>query len=101
MEYELRPSTLFLEHIETLSKKAKQQLKKKLDLTKQNPGRNNRIKGYDLFLFRIRLTDQKQELRVIYLLEKNTIKLLCILNRGKEYGELQRMLKQLKNNEEL
>lgn len=95
MDYILKPSFLFLKQVKVLSKKTKLILKEKLLLAKQNPIRSKRIKGYDLFLFRIRFKDKNKELRVIYLLDKNEIKILCILDRSKNYSELKNYLKQL------
>jgi mRNA-degrading endonuclease RelE of RelBE toxin-antitoxin system len=74
MIYELIPTEFFLKQLNKLSYKSKQILKSKLEPLKTNPTRNKRILGYNLFLFRIRFSDNKKEKRVIYLLEKNKVK---------------------------
>ena len=52
-----------------------------------------RIKGHDLFLFRIRFEDKKKEKRIIYLVDKPYVKLLCILDRSNDYKDLRDFLK--------
>jgi len=95
MNYNLIPTLLFLKQLDDLSYKSKQILKEKLKLLKINPIRNKRIFGYNLFLFRIRLSDSKKEKRVIYLLNKKEIKILCILDRYKNYKDLKKYLRKL------
>jgi mRNA-degrading endonuclease RelE of RelBE toxin-antitoxin system len=95
MEYELKPSNLFLEQIDALSEDARRILENKLVLIKINPFRNKRIQGYDLFLFRIRFEDQHKEKRVIYLVDKPHVKILCILDRDNDYKDLRKYLKTL------
>jgi len=95
MEYILRPSKFFLEQLDDLSKDAKSLIEEKLKLAKNNPYRYKRILGYKLFLFRIRFEEDKKEKRVIYLIQKPFIKILCILDRSKEYKDLKKYLKKL------
>ncbi len=95
MEYSLKPTKFFLQQIDELGDEAAELISKKLKLVKQNPFRNKRIKGYRLFLFRIRFADNKKEKRVIYLVDKPDVKVLCILDREKEYKDLQKYLKKL------
>jgi len=85
MEFELKPSEFFLEQIEELSDKVSRIVEDKLRLLKINPFRFKRIEGYNLFLFRIRFEDNQKEKRVIYLVDKPYVKILCILDRDKEY----------------
>jgi len=95
MEYILKPSHFFLEQIEELSDEAARLIEDKLKLAKINPFRNKRIQGYNLFLFRIRFEDNRKEKRVVYLVEKPEVKILCILDRDKEYRDLKKYLKRL------
>lgn len=95
MNYELIPTQFFLKQLDDLPFKTKQLIKEKLKLVKINPSRNKRIYGYNLFLFRIRFQNYSKEKRIIYLLEKHIIKILCILDREKDYKDLKRYLKQL------
>jgi len=95
MEYTLQPTEFFLEQLDALSASAKKILEKRLILVKINPFRNKRIQGYDLFLFRIRFEDQHKEKRVIYLVDKPSVKLLCILDRDNDYKDLRSYLEKL------
>ncbi len=95
MEYTLIPSHFFLEQIEELTPESKKLLSDKFELIKINPFRYKRIEGYDLFIFRIRFEDNRKEKRVIYLVDKPNVKILCILDRDKEYKDLRKYLKKL------
>ena len=95
MDYILKPSQFFLQQIDELSDKATAIIEDKLRLLKINPFRFKRIEGYDLFLFRIRFEDNRKEKRVIYLVDKPNVEILCILDRDKEYNDLKKYLKKL------
>ena len=92
MEYIIQPSHFFLEQIEELSDKAARIVEDKIRMLKINPFRFKRIEGQSLFLFRIRFEDYQKEKRVIYLVDKPYVKILCILDRDKEYKDLQKYL---------
>ena len=93
MEYILIPLKFFLEQLDDLSLKSKKILDNKLQLLKINPFRYKRVKGYGLFLFRIRFEDNRKEKRVIYFVDKPYVKIICILNRDNEYKDLKKYLK--------
>ncbi|MBW2967047.1 hypothetical protein KY362_01030 [Candidatus Woesearchaeota archaeon] len=95
MKYVLKPSKFFLEQVDDLSSEAAKLILDKLELVKENPFRYKRIHGYGLFLFRIRFEDERKEKRVIYLVDKPDVKILCILDRGKGYKDLKSYLKKL------
>jgi len=94
-DYILKPSQFFLEQTDELSDKAASIIEDKLRLLKINPFRFKRIEGYDLFLFRIRFEDNRKEKRVIYLVDRPNVEILCILDRDKEYNDLKKYLKRL------
>ena len=94
-EYILKPSQFFLEQVEKLSNKAVRIVEEKVKLLKINPFRNKRIHGLNLFLFRIRFEDERREKRVIYLVDKPYVKIICIIDRDSEYKKLRKYLKQL------
>jgi len=96
-EYELIPSKFFLKQLDLISVEALQIIESKLNLIKQNPFRFKRIKGYDLFLFRIRFQDRRKEKRIIYLVNKPKVKIICILDRSNDYKDLKKFL----NKEEI
>jgi len=93
MDYTLKPSKFFLEQLDDISGEAKKLIDKKLQLIKVNPFRYKRIKGYPLFLFRIRFEDERKEKRVIYLVDKPDVKILCIIDRDSDYKKLRKFLK--------
>ncbi|MCK4669770.1 MAG: hypothetical protein KAT43_01095 [Nanoarchaeota archaeon] len=95
MVFTLKPTKFFLKQLDDLSNEAAKLLDKKLKIIKINPFRYKRIHGYGLFLFRIRFEDNRKEKRVIYLVDKPFVKILCILDRAKEYKELRIYLKKL------
>ena len=95
MEYALIPSTYFLKQIRIVSSKAANIIEEKLKLVKLNPYRFKRVKGYSLLLFRIRFKDERKEKRIVYLVDKPYVKLLCILDRDNDYKDLKKYLKKL------
>ncbi|MEK6961019.1 MAG: hypothetical protein AABX47_07650 [Nanoarchaeota archaeon] len=95
MEFTLLPSQFFLDQAGELSDEAARLVEKKLLLVKSSPFRNKRIHGYQLFLFRIRFEDGKKEKRVIYLVDKPHVKILCILDRDNDYKDLRKYLEKL------
>lgn len=92
-EYELIPSTFFIQQLNDLSDDSKQLIYDKLLLLKINPFRFKRIKGYSLFLFRIRFEDGRKEKRLVYLVDGLKVKILCILDRDNNYKDLKSLLK--------
>lgn len=93
MEYEIIPSKFFLEQLDDITDESAKIIEQKLYLLKINPYRFKRIKGFKLFLFRIRFEDDRKEKRIIYLVDKPKIKILCILDRDKDYKQLRKFLK--------
>jgi hypothetical protein len=93
--YILKPTRFFLEQITHLSSKSKGLISDKLRLIKINPFRYKRVKGYKLFLFRIRFEDKRKEKRIIYLVDKPYVKIICILDRDKEYKNLKKYLSKI------
>ena len=79
MKFVIKPSNFFLEQVDDLSSEAAKLILEKLELLKSNPFRYKRIHGYGLFLFRIRFEDERKEKRVIYLVDKPDVKIICIL----------------------
>lgn len=93
MNFELVASEIFLEQIKELSDKCRRQIKKKLDLIKLNPFRFKSIHSQKFSrVFRIRLNIEGQEARLIYVVLGNKIILACLLDRSKEYKDLENYL---------
>ena len=95
MEYVLESSQLFIDQAKELSDDGARILKAKIKLLKVNPFRNKRVHGYNLFLFRIRFEDSRKEKRIVYLVDKPLVRILCILDRDKEYKDLGKYLRKL------
>jgi mRNA-degrading endonuclease RelE of RelBE toxin-antitoxin system len=93
--FELIPTKFFLEQLDYLSDKSKKIISDKMDLIKMNPFRYKRIFGYGLVLFRIRFKDRGRNKRLIYLFENGFVKVLCILDRSKDYKDLRDYLRRV------
>lgn len=101
MKYRLKPTKFFLNQLDSLSSKALQILEDKIYLLKENPGRFKQITGFPYNLFRIRFIDCNKSKRLIYVVDGKFVKLLCILNRDKNYKDLKKYLSQIKKDNEL
>lgn len=64
----------------------------KIALLKTNPYRYKQIRAKQLLL-RIRVKDRRKEKRIIYTVEKYKVKLICILDRKKEYRDMHKYIK--------
>lgn len=95
MKFQIKPTKLYLKQLKSLSQDAAITIKQKILLIKQNPFRYKKIQGHNLFIFRIRFKDNNKEKRLIYLVEKNKIKILFILDRNKNYKDLNKYLEKL------
>jgi len=95
MDYFLKPSQFFLEQVEELSDDAARIVDDKLRLAKINPYRFKKLEGYGMFLFRIRFEDNRKEKRIVYLVDKPYIKVICIIDRDSGYKKLRKYLKNL------
>lgn len=88
----------FLEQIRKFGKKSRKLVEKKIELLRLNPYRfkacvlNNfqRFKG-------VRVTLDGKERRLIYVVIKNIIFLVCIFDRDKGYGDLEKFLEKFKD----
>jgi len=96
MKFELVATEIFIEQIENLDKKSKEQIKKKIDLISSNPFRFKRIHSKTIHnLFRVRL-NIRSEMRLIYAVLSPNIILVCLLDRKDDYTDLEKYLKELK-----
>lgn len=93
--YILKPTCFFLEQLDKLESKSRKLILKKLEFIKSNPFRYKRLKGHDLFLFRIRFKDNLKDKRLIYFIDGCYIKLVCILDRKNDYKNLRSYLNRL------
>ncbi|MBI2084657.1 MAG: hypothetical protein HYT70_03555 [Candidatus Aenigmarchaeota archaeon] len=93
MTYEIVASGTFLKQVENLLPKYKEQIDKKIDLIKQNPFRFKALhaKLYSR-VFRVRLDIGGKGTRLIYVVLGSKIILACLLDRSKEYKDLENYL---------
>jgi len=96
LNYQIRSLGFFKKQIENLDKKSKRIIYDKIQLLKQNPYRYKRIhsKLYSK-VFRIRFNIDNKELRLIYVVLEPNIVLVCLLERKKDYRDLERYLRKL------
>ena len=96
MTYKIKVLDLFLNQIKDLDQKSKVIIKEKIDLIKENPFRFKRIHSR-LFtkVFRVRLNIQRKESRLIYVVLKPNVILVCLLSRKKDYKDLEKYLKKV------
>jgi len=94
MNYQIKTLKIFTKQILKLDKKSKQIIHDKIQLIKQNPYRFKRIHSKKFSkVFRIRLNINQKETRLIYTITEPNIILVCLLDRSKDYKDLERYLK--------
>ena len=93
MKFEVVAGKDFKEQFDKLSGTQKQQIKKKVGLIEQNPFRFKALHS-TLYsrVFRIRLDIDGKETRLIYVVLGLKIILVCLLDRNKEYTDLEKYL---------
>ena len=97
MKFELVATEFFIEQIENLDTKSKDQIKEKINLISSNPFRFKRIHSKTVNnVFRVRLNLHSNEMRLIYAVLSPNIVLICLLNRKNNYTDLDKYLKELK-----
>ncbi|MBU1129645.1 MAG: hypothetical protein KJ949_03380 [Nanoarchaeota archaeon] len=96
MIFKTIPSKIFLKQISGLNKKSKKIIKDKIDLIKENPYRFKRILSKSFSkVFRVRLSIERKETRLIYLIIEPNIILVCLLDRKKDYKDLEKYLSKI------
>lgn len=93
MSYSIKSLEFFKKQVEKLDSKSKRIIYDKIQLLKQNPYRYKRIhsKKYSK-VFRIRFSIKGKETRLVYVIIKPNIILVCLLDRKKDYKDLEKYL---------
>lgn len=93
MKYSLKSLSVFNRQIVKLNKKSRQIIYDKIQLIRENPYRFKRIhsKNYSK-VFRVRLNIERKETRLIYTIIEPSIILVCLLDRKKDYKDLEKYL---------
>jgi len=97
MSFGIIPSNDFNKQISKLDFKSKKLIYDKIQLIKQTPYRFKRIhsKRYSK-TFRVRLNINKKETRLIYVVINPNIILVCLLDRKKDYKNLEKYLEKVR-----
>jgi mRNA-degrading endonuclease RelE of RelBE toxin-antitoxin system len=96
MKFELVATEFFIDQIENLDQKSRDQIKEKIKLISSNPFRFKRIHSKTIHnLFRVRLNIQSNETRLIYAVLSPNIVLICLLDRKNNYTDLEKYLENL------
>ncbi len=97
MNFIVKALEIFQEQIKALDEKSKRIIKNKIELIKTNPYRYKRIHS-KLFskVFRVRLTINHKETRLVYVVIEPNIILVCLLERGRDYKDLENYLRKIK-----
>lgn len=97
MSFKAIPSNDFLDQLKHLDKKSKRIIKNKIELIEENPYRYKRIHStYFSKTFRVRLKINNIETRLIYIVLEPNIILVCLLERKRNYKDLEKYLTKIK-----
>lgn len=96
MKFEIKALRFFQDQIEELDEKSRRIIRDKIQLVKQNPYRYKRVhsKKYSR-VFRVRFSIGGREVRMIYVLVDSKIILVCLLDRKRDYKDLEKYLDKL------
>ena len=96
MNFKIIPSNNFNKQLKKLSFNSRKMIYDKIQLVKQNPYRYKKIHSNKFSrVFRIRFNLDKQETRLIYVVLEPNIILVCLLDRSKDYKDLEKYLKKI------
>tara|TARA_Y100000310_G_C20546126_1_gene745655 strand:- start:631 stop:921 length:291 start_codon:yes stop_codon:yes gene_type:complete len=96
MKHKIIPSNTFIKQIEKIDINSKKIIHDKIQLIKENPYRYKKIHSKKFSrVFRVRFSINKQETRLIYVIIEPNIILVCLLDRGKDYKDLEKYLKKI------
>lgn len=97
MSFKIIPSNTFLKQLKKINPKNRKLIEDKIELIKENPFRYKKIHSKDFSkVFRIRFSLDKKETRLSYTIVEPNIILVCLLNRKKDYKDLEKYLRELK-----
>lgn len=96
MNYQIKSLDFFKKQVELLDVKSKQFIYNKIQLIKENPHRYKRIHSKQFSrVFRVRFSLNNKEIRLIYVVINLNIILVCLLDRKKDYKDLEQYLDKL------
>lgn len=96
MSFTAKLSPLMVEQLNELDEKDKRTIWEKIKLVEENPFRFKRIHSKRFRkAFRIRLSIQGKETRLIYVVIEPNIIIACLLERKKDYRDLEKHLSKI------
>lgn len=97
MSYNILPSKDFLKQLKDLNSNTKKLIENKINLIKENPYRYKKIRSKKFSkVFRVRFSVENKETRLIYVILEPNIILVCLLDRKKDYKDLEKYLDRIK-----
>lgn len=98
MSHRIIPSNKFLNQIKNVDPRYKRIVENKISLIKENPYRYKRIHSKKFpKVFRVRFSLDKKETRLIYVVIEPDIILVCLLERKKDYKDLEKYLNKIED----
>jgi len=96
MNHNIKSLEFFKKQIEKLDLRSRKIIYDKIQLIKQNPYRFKKIhsKKYSR-VFRVRFSISGKEIRLIYVVIEPNIILVCLLDRKKDYTDLEKYLSKI------
>jgi len=100
MNHEIKALKFFESQVSDLDEKSRRIIHDKIRLIKENPYRYKSIhsKQYSK-VFRIRFSIEQRETRLIYVILEPNIILVCLLDRKKDYTDLEKYLAKIKKED--
>ena len=96
MSFKIEASEYLLKQLENLDEKSKKLIAGKIELIKENPFRFKRVHSKKFSkVFRVRLNLSGRETRLIYVVLGPNIILVCLLERKKNYRDLENYLSRI------
>jgi len=97
MIYKIKSLKWFNKQVEKLDSRSKEIIYNKIQLLKENPYRYKKIhsKHYSK-VFRIRFSILKKEVRLVYIIVEPNVILVCLLDRKRDYKDLEKYLSKIK-----
>jgi len=93
MNFTIKALPYFKEQVMKLDTQSRRIIHEKIQLVRENPYRNKKIHSRQFSkVFRIRLSLHAKETRLVYVVIEPSIILVCLLDRKKEYKDLEKFL---------
>ncbi|MDO8625143.1 MAG: type II toxin-antitoxin system RelE/ParE family toxin [Candidatus Diapherotrites archaeon] len=96
MTFAVKLSPVLVEQLNSLDEKEKKTIWEKIKLIEENPFHFKKIHSQRFRkVFRVRLSIQGKETRLIYVVLEPNIIIACLLERKRDYKDLEKYLKKL------